>query len=150
VGFAEDRLAWQSDANKLRDEIAERNSKLTKEERESEYLFIMDEECSQQRKKVAAGEYMSILPLDPFTASAALLDLALNITREGDQEASDLTQAARDKIGEESITAILPEFQTRIMNKKEAAKFLTSTANEQQPLIGRQHELRNERILNDR
>jgi len=75
VGFVEDRLAWQSDANKLRDKIAERNSKLTKEERESEYLSIRDEEFSQQQKKFAAGEYMSILPLDPFTASAALLEL---------------------------------------------------------------------------
>ncbi len=75
VGFTEDRLAWMSDADKLRDEIFKRNSKLTKEELESEWASIYDEECSQQREKVVVGEYMSILPLDPFTASAELLNL---------------------------------------------------------------------------
>ena len=57
-------------------------------------------------------------------AVSTLRHLALNVTREGDQGASDLAQAARDKIGEESITAILPEFRTRVMNKSEAARKL--------------------------
>jgi len=78
AGYSGDEPASMSDAYKLRDEIAARNSKLTKKERESEWAFICNEERSQQQEKVAAGEYMSILPLDPFTASAALLELMLN------------------------------------------------------------------------
>jgi len=101
VGFAEDRLAWQSDANRLRDEIAERNLKLTKEERESEWLLIYDEECSQQRKKVAAGEYMSILPLDPFTASVALLEM---VTKHGSEE-----QTSPSKISSVNAEAMATE-----------------------------------------
>ncbi len=114
VGFAEDRLAWQSDADKLRNEIAERNSKLTKEERESEYLFIMDEECSQQRKKVAAGEYMSVLPLDPFTASAALLELVVKHGSEGQKAVKNIQPAniVRDSL---TSTKISPNHQRAVM-----------------------------------
>jgi len=112
-----------SDADKLRDELAERDKNLSKEERNSEWLFIYDEECSQKRKRLAAGQYMSILPLDPFTASAELLNLiVLGGLEETALGGGPPSEPASE--GGQQVTAIPSEHRSKVISKKKAANLL--------------------------
>ncbi|HTM55986.1 MAG TPA: hypothetical protein VL175_18305 [Pirellulales bacterium] len=48
---------------------------VTKETRRAEWLALDEQHEAQAAQRLAKGQYASVIPIDPFTASAALLDL---------------------------------------------------------------------------
>ena len=74
VGFRGKTMIYK-EWKRAKEAIRQRNSAMSKEELEGEWLAIFGKCCSEAKERVATGEFISTLPNDPFTASAALLEL---------------------------------------------------------------------------
>lgn len=89
VGFEEPPIAL-ADLKKAEDAIRQRDLAMSQEERSAEEMEIYFQVQSEARGRLQAGEYISVIPLDPFTASAELLEIMAST--ESGTEASGSTE----------------------------------------------------------
>jgi hypothetical protein len=123
VGFDRDDLGSFADFANAERAVRERNKSLTKEQLDKERIEVYEQVCSEAKQRITDGQYMSILHDDPFTSSAALLDL---LAAEREQIATPeaknpaLDQPLNGEVGEWCIPMPQIEMARRITGKKRA------------------------------
>ena len=118
LGFGDQKHRLLIDDGLYKEAMSARHQKMSQEEREAEWRGVYDEIYADAPSRIESGSYWSRLPIDPFTASAALLELMIAMDDSSDRQIGQIFAA---DAGEENRCAP--------MAKSEMARRITGNRN---------------------